>query len=72
MTKITRSFIVTALGLIILAILGVVRGLDVSSSVVTLASIYISARGATKASHVWAASNDPNADTNKAVELLKD
>ena len=66
----SRSFILAVLGLIILAAMAY-RGMDTSGSIVALCSAYIASKGALKASNVWAASKDPNADTESVISSLK-
>lgn len=59
--KVTRSFILTGLGAILLALMSL-KGIDTSGPLTALITAYLTSRAATKASHVWASSKDPNAD----------
>ena len=62
----SRSFILSLLGLIILAAMAW-KGTDTSGSIVALIGIYIGSKQTLKASNVWAASKDIDADTLSAI-----
>ena len=68
----STSFIIALLGLACLLTLGLYRGVDVSTPLVMLATAFISSKSAERAAMVHSSSKDPNADTNKTVEILKD
>jgi hypothetical protein len=65
----SRSFVLTLLGLAILAVM-TYRGVDTSGSIVALIGMYIGAKQTLKASNVWAASKDPAADTAEIIKEL--
>jgi len=66
----SRSFIIAVLGLLILAAMAS-RGVDTSASIVALCGAYIASKASLKASHVWAASKDSQADTESVINGLK-
>lgn len=65
--KFTNSFFVVVLGILVLGGLGY-RGADVVSGIVGVVGSYVLGRAGQKASNVWAASKDANADTLVAIE----
>jgi hypothetical protein len=65
----SRSFVLTLLGLTILAVMAY-RGVDTSGAIVALIGMYIGAKQSLKASSVWAASKDPAADTTQVIKEL--
>jgi len=71
MKKPRNSFLIALLGLAILCYFGY-NGTNVASEVVELCAIYILGRAGLKGVGIFSASKDPDCDTMKAIEVLKD
>ena len=59
----SEAFIFCFTAMVILVVYGYLKGIDVSTHIVSLVATYIGPSSLMKASNVWAASKDPNADT---------
>ena len=70
--KTRLSFLLCTLALLGLFALGWFKDMDVATAIMEIAAIYVIGRSTTLASHGWATSKDPNADTKSVVENLKD
>jgi hypothetical protein len=70
--KTRLSFVLCVLAIIGLFALGWFKDFDVASPIMEVAAIYVIGRNITLASHGWATSRDPNADTKEVVQQLKD
>lgn len=70
--KAKLSFIMCAIAMAMLFSLGWFKDVDVASAIMEVAAIYVIGRSATLASHGWATSKDPNANTQDVVDQLKD
>jgi len=70
--KTRLSFLICLLALSGLFALGWFKNVDVASAIMEVAAIYVIGRNITLASHGWATSRDPNADTKEVVQQLKD
>jgi hypothetical protein len=71
MNRFTNSFLLSLAGLLALLALGLVNKVDVSGPIAALVASYVTARGAQKASHVWAASRDADADTTAIISRIE-
>ena len=70
--KTKLSFILCIVAMTALFSLGWFKDVNVASAIMEVAAIYVIGRSAALASHGWATSRDPNADTRTIVEQLKE
>lgn len=66
-----RSFVVTMLAMMMLFVLAYFKDFDIEYAFSTIVLAYVIGRSAAKASHVWAASRDPNADTKAVIDNVE-
>jgi hypothetical protein len=69
--KSNLSFILCLIATLGLLGLAWFKGVEIDTALIAVVTAYVLGRGATKASHVWAASKDPNADTKAAIDNLE-
>lgn len=70
--KTKLSFILTLMSVIGFFILAFTKGVDVNTSIPTILGLFIAGRAVVSASHGWAASKDPNADTKATIDKLEE
>jgi hypothetical protein len=69
--RLTNPFVISLLGLAVLAAMALWKGVDTSGSVVTLVGAYVGFESARRASHVIAAAKDPSADTAEVIKSVE-
>ncbi len=70
--KTKLGFFLTLLSVIGFFALAWFKGIDITMAIPAVLSIYIVGRTTTNISATWAASKDPNADTQKAIDTVVD
>ena len=66
----SNSFILSLCGLVALFVLALSKGIDTSTAILGIVASYVGARSAQKASAVYSASKDPDADTIKMAAIV--
>jgi hypothetical protein len=69
--KTKLSFILSLIATLGLLALAWFKEYDITAMLPVIVTGYVVGRSVTKASHIWAISKDPNADTKSAIDKLE-
>jgi len=66
------SFVLCLVSLLGLFLVSLINNIDITGTIPTVLAIYIGGRSVVQSSAHWAASKDPNADTQAVIKVTND
>lgn len=70
MIKDKLSFILSALAIVVLGVLGYFKAMEVTTAISTVVSVYIMGKAGQKAAQTYFAAQDPNVNTSEAIKSI--